>query len=230
MDNQIIQRMIKAGKQFFELPFEERAKYLTTDRNKAVRYGTSFSEVHDQVFCWRDFLKLTCHSLDTVLPLWPSAPIGFRSQIITSFIIIIVVIVFFFCIIRDDAILYSKKIRTLFLVLIAAVLEALGVGDGNDGCSMKEFEEGSHLLVLNCYPACPEPELTLGMPSHSDYGFLTLVLQDEVEGLQVLHAGDWITVDPIPGSFVVNVGDHLEVSHNTINSMQMYRHTTQGSI
>ncbi|XP_074585681.1 putative 2-oxoglutarate-dependent dioxygenase SLC1 [Curcuma longa] len=192
IDNEVIQRMINAGKQFFELPFEERSKYSTTNTSSPVRYGTSFSEIKDKVFCWRDFLKLTCHSLDTILPLWPSAPINFR----------------------DDAILYSKKIRTLFLVLIAAVLEALGVGDGSGGSSMKEFEEGSHLLVLNCYPACPEPELTLGMPSHSDYGFLTLVLQDEVEGLQMLHAGDWITIDPVPGSFVVNVGDHLEIHSN----------------
>ncbi|KAG6490480.1 probable 2-oxoglutarate-dependent dioxygenase SLC1 [Zingiber officinale] len=192
IDDVVIQRMIDSGKQFFELPFEERSRYLTTDTSSPVRYGTSFSEINDEVFCWRDFLKLTCHSLDTILPLWPSAPIGFR----------------------EDAILYSKKTRTLFLVLIAAVLEALGVGDGNCESSMKEFEEGSHLLVLNCYPACPEPELTLGMPSHSDYGFLTLVLQDEVEGLQVLHAGDWITADPVPGSFVVNVGDHLEIYSN----------------
>ncbi|KAM7526838.1 hypothetical protein LguiA_016740 [Lonicera macranthoides] len=74
--------------------------------------------------------------------------------------------------------------------------------------------EGSQMMVVNCYPACPEPELTLGMPPHSDYGLLTLLLQDEVKGLQIQHRGSWVTVQPIPGSFVVNVGDHLEIFSN----------------
>lgn len=70
-------------------------------------------------------------------------------------------------------------------------------------------------MVVNYYPKCPEPDLTLGMAPHSDYGLLTLVLQDEVKGLQIQHQGKWLTVQPIPNSFLVNVGDHLEVSHFT---------------
>ena len=76
---------------------------------------------------------------------------------------------------------------------------------------LKKFQDGSQLMVVNCYPPCPQPDLTLGMPPHSDYGFLTLLLQDEVKGLQIQLQDKWVTVDPIPGSFVVNVGDHLEV-------------------
>lgn len=103
-----------------------------------------------------------------------------------------------------------------------AILESLGlkmeettrdddVMNGKEG-SIK-FEEGSQLLAVNCYPSCPEPELTLGVLPHSDYGLLTLLLQDaEVEGLQIQHEGRWVTVKPLLNSFVVNVGDHLEVS------------------
>lgn len=76
---------------------------------------------------------------------------------------------------------------------------------------IKEFQDGSQLMVVNCYPPCPEPDLTLGMPPHSDYGFLTLLLQDEVKGLQIQHKEKWVTVEPIANAFVVNVGDHLEV-------------------
>lgn len=81
-----------------------------------------------------------------------------------------------------------------------------------DTSVMREFREGTQMMVVNCYPSCPEPDLTLGMPPHSDYGFLTLLLQDDVEGLQVQHKGEWLTIEPIPNSFIVNVGDHLEVS------------------
>ncbi|KAK9098200.1 hypothetical protein Syun_025245 [Stephania yunnanensis] len=42
-------------------------------------------------------------------------------------------------------------------------------------------------MVLNCHSQCPEPDLTLCMTSHSDYGFLTILLQDEAEGLQILY-------------------------------------------
>lgn len=105
----------------------------------------------------------------------------------------------------------------MFLKLIEAILESLELTTTEKKTReteeiLKEFEDGSHLMVLNCYPPCPQPELTFGMPPHSDYGFVTLVLQDEVEGLQIMSENRWHTVQPVPNSFVVNVGDHLEVN------------------
>jgi isopenicillin N synthase-like dioxygenase len=121
---------------------------------------------------------------------------------------------------RQAAVNYSKETKFLYIMVVGAILESLGLAettkdiDENDGDHhiIKEFQDGSQLLVVNCYPSCPEPDLTLGIPPHSDYGFLTLLLQDEVKGLQIQHEGRWVTVEPIPNSFVINVGDHLEVS------------------
>ena len=49
-----------------------------------------------------------------------------------------------------------------------------------------------------------------GSAPHSDYGTLTLLAQDEIGGLEVrTRAGEWISATPIPGTFVVNVGDLL---------------------
>ena len=43
---------------------------------------------------------------------------------------------------------------------------------------------------------------------HADYGAFTLLLQDDVGGLQARNAaGDWIDVPPIEGTLVVNIGD-----------------------
>lgn len=100
-----------------------------------------------------------------------------------------------------------KQVKSLFLVLVGAILETLRL----DKEIVRRFDDGTHMMVINCYPACPEPNLTLGMPPHSDYGFLTLLLQDDVHGLQVQCKGEWVTVEPVPYSFVVNAGDHLEV-------------------
>ena len=101
-------------------------------------------------------------------------------------------------------------------MLTEAILESLGLVNITNiekeyDDELREFKDGSQLIVVNCYPACPEPELTLGLPPHTDYGLLTLLFQDEVQGLQIQHEGRWVTVQPLPDSLVVNVGDHLEV-------------------
>ncbi|PRQ25900.1 putative deacetoxyvindoline 4-hydroxylase [Rosa chinensis] len=57
----------------------------------------------------------------------------------------------------------------------------------------------------------PEPELTLGTIKHSDPSFLTLVLQDEIGGLQVLNKDQWVDVSPVDGAFVANLGDLMQV-------------------
>ena len=50
----------------------------------------------------------------------------------------------------------------------------------------------------------------LGISPHSDAGLLTILAQDGVPGLEVQHAGSWHLVQPIPGSFTVNIGDMLQ--------------------
>ena len=55
---------------------------------------------------------------------------------------------------------------------------------------------------------------TQGVGLHADYGFITLLLQDEVGGLEVRPYGQdaWLPVEPIPGALVVNLGEMLEVA------------------
>jgi isopenicillin N synthase-like dioxygenase len=50
-----------------------------------------------------------------------------------------------------------------------------------------------------------------GVREHTDYGFLTILKQDESGGLQVKGPdGTWIEAPPVPGTFVINIGDMLE--------------------
>ncbi|GAB2229616.1 hypothetical protein Droror1_Dr00013863 [Drosera rotundifolia] len=194
---EVTSNMIDVCKRFFELPYETRAKYMSSDMSAPVRYGTSFNQNKDGVFCWRDFLKLMCNPLPEMLPHWPSFPVDLR-QLAEG---------------------YTNETKNLFQQLMEAILESLEIeatipNTMEEDDKAKEFQDGSQLLISNCYPPCPEPDLTLGMPPHSDYGFLTLLLQDEVEGLQIQFEGEWLSVKPIPNAFVVNVGDHLEIFSN----------------
>lgn len=63
------------------------------------------------------------------------------------------------------------------------------------------------------YPGRDQTGDDQGVGAHKDGGFLTLLLQDE-KGLQVDYGGSWIDADPIPGTFVVNIGELLELASN----------------
>ncbi|MEM7280742.1 MAG: 2OG-Fe(II) oxygenase family protein [Pseudomonadota bacterium] len=55
----------------------------------------------------------------------------------------------------------------------------------------------------------------IGAGAHTDYGFLTILAQDDIGGLQVQNsAGDWVSVPPIEDTFVFNIGDFLETFTN----------------
>ncbi|MBA0858730.1 hypothetical protein Goshw_030393 [Gossypium schwendimanii] len=69
-------------------------------------------------------------------------------------------------------------------------------------------------IVAHYYPPCPQPELTLGVRKHADAGILTVLLQNHIGGLQVLHDDQWFDVHPIRGGLVINIGDLLQVLSN----------------
>ncbi|MBA0730347.1 hypothetical protein Golax_023031, partial [Gossypium laxum] len=50
----------------------------------------------------------------------------------------------------------------------------------------------------------------MGLPAHTDHGLLTLLIQNDTVGLQVLHKDKWVNIHPIPNSFLANNGDHIE--------------------
>ena len=66
-------------------------------------------------------------------------------------------------------------------------------------------EYGGELL-----PQVPAPELTYGLPAHTDPNTLTVLLMDQqVAGLQVLKDGRWIAVNPRPDALVIIIGEQL---------------------
>ena len=96
-----------------------------------------------------------------------------------------------------------------------AVMELLSEGLGLDAEKFKKltFSE-SRSLVGIYYPYCPQPDLTLGLTPHTDPGIVTVLLQNEIEGLQVKHQErGWVPVKPVPGGVIVNIGDFLQVMY-----------------
>ncbi|MFN3232113.1 MAG: isopenicillin N synthase family dioxygenase [Alphaproteobacteria bacterium] len=76
------------------------------------------------------------------------------------------------------------------------------------------------------YPPQPAeaPENMLGAGAHTDWGSITILLQDGSPGLEVRNAdGDWILATPIDGTFVINIGQMMERFTGGIYKANMHR-------
>ncbi|KAG1700536.1 2-oxoglutarate-Fe(II) type oxidoreductase hxnY [Nymphon striatum] len=112
---------------------------------------------------------------------------------------------------RRDLLPYYDAVISLSRTVLSAL--AYGLGKPKDFfAAAYEKPLGRGQLVY--YPpmnAEDELEQRFGAASHTDFGVLTILLQDMQGGLQVLNQSDeWIEAPPIKGSFVCNIGDLLE--------------------
>lgn len=102
---------------------------------------------------------------------------------------------------------YMAAMRALSIRLVRSIARGFGLPETWFDA---EFERPTEFLrLLHYWPQEPEEDL-YGSAPHTDYGFLTLVAQDSVGGLEVRgRDGAWIEATPIPGTFVLNVADIL---------------------
>lgn len=84
----------------------------------------------------------------------------------------------------------------------------------------------NHRMKIVRYPGRDQTGDDQGVGAHKDGGFLTLLLQDENRGLQVDYNNTWIDADPIPGTFVVNIGELLELASNGYLKATVHRVVT----
>jgi len=95
--------------------------------------------------------------------------------------------------------------------LAREIMAIMAVGLGLEASSFDElFGERCHSLAkLISYPPTPEGEA--GVNAHHDAGFLTILHQHDVGGLQALSPdGNWVDVPPRSGAFVINTGEMLQ--------------------
>lgn len=74
------------------------------------------------------------------------------------------------------------------------------------------MESSFQVFIANLYPPCPEPELAVGIRPHSDHGLHTVLSENGINGLQTLHNGNWVKLNPLPNALMVNTADLLELT------------------
>lgn len=118
---------------------------------------------------------------------------------------------------RDTLEAYNAALTALARRLIRIALAATGAQPTAQETALRAFDTPTTWLRLLHYPPTPpgSPDDLYGSAPHTDFGALTLLAQDDVGGLQVMTPdGNWLDAPPMPGAFVVNVGDMLHRMSN----------------
>jgi isopenicillin N synthase-like dioxygenase len=200
IDESRFDRMLAATKDFFALPLEQKMRsYIGLSRchRGFVPVGEEGVEsgVPDLKEAFDTALDLPADDPDYLAgnPMlgpntWPDVP-GFAAAVTDYY----------------DAVL---EVGHLLLRAFAVAL-----GEDPDVFSRHATKTPSQLRLVH-YPYNPDARDGLGIGAHTDYECFTL-LKPTAPGLEVLNgAGEWIDVPPVPGTFVVNIGDLLELWTN----------------
>lgn len=188
--NSLIDAVKRAGKEFFQLPLEEKQKYAINPGD-LQGYGKTFVVSEQQKLDWGDALGLIMFpSNHRDLTVWPVQPADFREIVDT----------------------YNTEIRTLAGKLLSLIAETLEL---NPDFFDKKFRSPYQKMRMNYYPPCPQPDLVFGLSPHADMTGITVLLQDDgVVGLNIHKGEQWIAVQPIPYALVINIGNLMEVMTN----------------
>jgi isopenicillin N synthase-like dioxygenase len=200
VDGTLFERMLASTKEFFALPVEEKMRSyigLSTCHRGYVPAGeeglaTGMPEMKE---AFDTALDLPADDPDFLAGnpmlgpnVWPDLP-GF-AEVVTAYY---------------DAVLGVGH-RLLWAFAVA-------LGEDPDTFSRHATKTPSQLRLIH-YPYDPDVEDGEGIGAHTDYECFTL-LKPTAPGLEVLNgAGEWIDVPPVPGTFVVNIGDMLELWTN----------------
>lgn len=95
--------------------------------------------------------------------------------------------------------------------IVAAMASSLGLPADHFAPDFKHPLAILRLLNYPLPPATGAQDVQAGIGAHCDYGFLTMVAQDETGGLEVRNArGNWIAAPPRPRTLIVNIGTMVQ--------------------
>ncbi len=189
----LIGRLKEVGEEFFKLPQKEKESYANDPSSGSFEgYGTKMTKNLDEKVEWVDYYFHIMHPPKKLNhDMWPKNPSSYRGV--------------------------TEEYNVEILRTTNKILELLSEGLGLDGKVLNSSLGGDEIefeMKINMYPPCPQPQLALGVEPHTDMSALTLLVPNDVPGLQVWKDGNWVAVNYLPNALFVHVGDQLEVLSN----------------
>ncbi|GAV90773.1 2OG-FeII_Oxy domain-containing protein/DIOX_N domain-containing protein [Cephalotus follicularis] len=191
------------SRSLFSLPLQQKLKAARSPHG-VTGYGFARIASHFSKLFWSEGFTVLGSPLEHFCKLWPQDYTKYSDVI-------------------ED---YVKEMKALAGSLLWLMLGSLGISkeDIKWAGPKGDFEEDRGALQLNYYPVCPDPERAMGLAAHTDSTLLTILYQTSTSGLQVLKDGvGWVTVPPVDGALVVNVGDLLHMLSNGLYPSMLHR-------
>jgi isopenicillin N synthase-like dioxygenase len=190
---------VSTMKQFFRLPSAEKQALMRTAKNA---WGFYDNELTKNKKDWKEVFDFGVDQLDDEYPTisqWPQKMSGFKETMLDWF----------------------RSCETLSSMLLNEIVGTLS--DERDQLNHFFSPDNSSFVRLNYYPLCDDPADStqdtpstghLGVSHHTDAGVLTVLIQDNVSGLQIKSEGQWHTVHVERDALIVNIGDLMQVWSN----------------
>ncbi|KAG6502554.1 gibberellin 3-beta-dioxygenase 1-like [Zingiber officinale] len=186
----LLLRAEAASRRLFALPTSHKLRAARPAEGGASGYGTARISCFFPKLMWSEGFTIAGSPLEHARTLWPAGD------------------PFAFCDVIEE---YSAHMQRLARKLLRLMLFSLGLDDDDLG----PIHDTTAVLHLNSYPACPDPNRAMGLAPHTDSTLLTLLYQSDSSGLQVLEQSNrWVTVPPMSGALIVNVGDLFQILSN----------------
>ncbi|XP_062157136.1 protein SRG1-like [Alnus glutinosa] len=192
----------KVAREFFQQPMEEKKKYVKGVAD-TEGYGGDPVPEEGQPLDWSDRLFLDVYPEDRRKPkFWPESPASFRDVL-------------------EE---YTVKMKVFTETVSKAIAKSLSLEENS---FLNQFgERGALQARFNYYLRSDRPDLVLGLKPHADGSGYTVILQDDVEGLQILKDEQWFTVPTISDAFLVLMGDQMEIMTNGVFKSPVHRVVT----
>ncbi|WCJ29719.1 Gibberellin 3-beta-dioxygenase 2 [Euphorbia peplus] len=117
-----------------------------------------------------------------------------------------------FCKVTDE---YKREMKGVSEKIVGMMFKSMGLSLEDTKWFRPNEESSDGVLQLNSYPKCPDPERAMGLAPHTDSSLLTLLYQNDANGLQVLREGiGWVRVYPMRDALVVTIGDLMQIISN----------------
>ncbi|THG16089.1 hypothetical protein TEA_014811 [Camellia sinensis var. sinensis] len=192
-DEERVVRMVEEAGREWGIFQEEKEVYAKDAESKSIEgYGSKLQKEVEGKKGWVDHLFHKIWPPSAInYHFWPKNPPSYREA-------------------NEE---YAEQMRGV----VEKLFKWLSLGIGLEGDEFnKELggDELVHLMKINYYPPCPRPDLALGVVAHTDMCALTILVPNEVPGLQVFKDDHWYDVKYIPNALIVHIGDQIEILSN----------------